>query len=73
MEDEADDILVLLPLGELDRKKYDCVVEEFRQHCVSKHNVIFEQAQFNHRCQNDGENVETFITQAGRTLQFLGR
>ncbi|KAI2648260.1 hypothetical protein H4Q32_018307 [Labeo rohita] len=32
------------------------------QHFIGKHNVIFERAQFNLRCQQEGESAETFIT-----------
>lgn len=69
MGDEADDIFALLSLGGSDREKYDCVVEAFRQHCIGKHNVIFERAQFNRRRQNDSENVETFITAAHKLAE----
>ena len=62
MGDAADDILAVLPLSDEDKKKYDTVVAAFAQHCVGKHNVIFERAQFNMRYQQDGESAEAFIT-----------
>ncbi|XP_061926289.1 uncharacterized protein K02A2.6-like [Entelurus aequoreus] len=62
MGDAADDILAVLPLTDENKKKYDTVKEAFEQHCVGKHNVIFERAQFNMRFQQDGESAEAFIT-----------
>lgn len=62
MGDAADDILGVLPLTAGNKKKYDVVKAAFEQYCMGKHNVIFERAQFNMRCQQEGESAETFIT-----------
>ena len=62
MGDTADDILVVLPLSDAQKKDYGAVKAAFEKHCVGKHNVIFERAQFNMRNQQDGESAEAFIT-----------
>ena len=36
--------------------------QAFDQHFVGVHNVIFERAKFNKRCQEVGESAENFIT-----------
>ena len=56
MGDEADDILRSLTLSTEDFKKYNVVKEKFEQ----RRNVIFEQAKFNMRRQEEGELVDTF-------------
>lgn len=60
--DAADDILGVLPLTDENKKKYDAVKTAFEQHCVGKHNVVFERAKFNMRCQQELERAEAFIT-----------
>ncbi len=62
MGDKADDIMCTLALSEADRKEYDKVKEAFGKHFVCKHNVIYERAKFNKRCQEPGESAEMFIT-----------
>lgn len=62
MGDAADDILSVLPMTAADKKKYSSVKTAMEQHFIGKHNVIFERAQFNLRCQQEGESAETFIT-----------
>ena len=37
------------------------VMEKFDSHFVLKRNVIFERAKFNQRCQEAGENIETYV------------
>lgn len=54
MGDQADDVLTVLPLTDDDKKKDDVVKAAFEQDYVVKHNVIFERAQFNSRCQQEG-------------------
>ena len=56
MGDKADDILAD------ERKQYTTVKEKFDRYFVKKHNVIFERAKFNSRCQRKGETVDDFIT-----------
>ena len=58
----ADDVLNTLALLEEDKKKYDKVRQAFDKHFICKHNVIYERAKFNKRCQEPGETVEAFIT-----------
>ena len=58
----ADDVLNTLALLEEDKKKYDTVRQAFDKHFICKHNVIYERAKFNKRCQEPGETVEAFIT-----------
>ncbi len=62
MGDKADDIMCTLALSEADRKEYDKVKEAFEKHFVCKHNVIYERAKFNKRCQEPGESAEMFVT-----------
>lgn len=51
MGDRADDILSSLRLAEDEQNDYDQVKKAFDRHFVGVHNVIFEQAKFNKRCQ----------------------
>ena len=62
MGDEADDILRSFKLSSDQLKKYDTVKAKFDQHFVKKRNVIFERAKFNMRKQEEGEPVDTFVT-----------
>ena len=62
MGDEADDILRSFKLSSDELKKYDTVKAKFDQHFVKKRNVIFERAKFNMRKQEEGEPVDTFVT-----------
>lgn len=62
MGDRADDILLSLRLAEDKQNNYDEVKQAFDQHFVGVHNVIFERAKFNKRCQEVGESAENFIT-----------
>ena len=61
MGDIAEDIFTSFGLSNEDAKVYDTVKNKFQQHFVAKRNTIFERAQFNIRCQKEGEPVETFI------------
>ena len=65
------DILGVLPMTGENKKKYDAVKTAFEQHCVGKHNVIFERAQFNRRCQ-EGESAEAFITAVHKLAEHCG-
>ena len=62
MGEKADDILQSFCLSEEELKKYETVVAKFQKHFISKRNVIFERAKFNSRKQEEGENVDSFIT-----------
>lgn len=62
MGDRADDVLNTLALSEADKKEYDKVRDAFEKHFICKHNVIYERAKFNKRCQEPGESAEAFIT-----------
>ena len=62
MGNEAEDILSSFSLNKEDKKKYDTVKEKFENVFVKKRNVIYERARFNQRKQQEGENVDSFVT-----------
>ena len=62
MGEEADDIMVSFGLTADDAKQYELVKNRFESHFIVKRNIIFERAKFNLRSQQEGESVETFIT-----------
>lgn len=68
MGDAADDIFCILPMPEADRKKYASVKTAMEQHFIGKHNVSFERAQFNMRCQQEGSS-EAFITEVHKLAE----
>ena len=59
---EADDIFQSFGLSEEDKKNYETVKSKFDSHFVKRRNVIYERAKFNQRKQEEGENVDVFIT-----------
>ena len=62
MGKEAGDIMVSFRLTADDAKQYELVKNRFESHFIVKRNIIFERAKFNLRSQQEGESVETFIT-----------
>ena len=62
MGEEADDIKVSFGLTAHDATQYEQVKNRFESHFIVKRNIIFERAKFNLRSQQEGESVETFIT-----------
>ena len=62
MGEEADDITISFGLTADDAKQYELVKNRFENHFIVKRNIIFERAEFNLRSQQQGEPVETFIT-----------
>lgn len=62
MGDQADDILNSFKLSVTQLKQYHTVKTKFDEHFVVRRNIIFEQAKFNQRRQEEGETVDTFIT-----------
>ena len=62
MGEEADDIMVSFGLTADNAKQYELVKNRFESHFIVKRNIIFERAKFNLRSQQEGESVETFIT-----------
>ena len=62
MGNDAEDILRSIRLSDDDSKKYDVVKGKFDSHFVKRRNVIYEQAKFNQRIQEEGEPVDSFIT-----------
>ena len=62
ISDKDDDILGTLGLSAADLKKYKSVKEAFDKYFICKHNVIYERARFNRRCQEPGESAEAFIS-----------
>ena len=57
MGDAMDDVLVVLPLTDADKKKYEAVKAAFEQHYIGKHYIIFKRAQLKNRHQHDRETV----------------
>ena len=62
MSEEADDIMVSFGLTADDVKQYELVKNRFESHFIVKRKIIFDRANFNLRSQQEGESVETFIT-----------
>jgi len=62
MGEEADDIMISFGLTADDAKQYELVKNRFENHVIVERNIIFERAKFNLRSQQQGELVETFIT-----------
>ena len=72
MGPKADDIFQSFGLSTENAKKYDVVKKKFDDHFVKRRNVIFEQAKFNSRKQEDGESVESFITDVYSLAEHCG-
>lgn len=72
MGDQADDVLRSLALSEEDRKSYAVVKSTFDNYFGQRRNVIFERAKFNRRRQDEGESVETFITDLFSLAEHCG-
>ena len=62
MGDQADGILKSFKLSEAQSKSYEVVREKFNSHFVTRRNIIYERAKFNLRKQEEGESIDTFIT-----------
>lgn len=62
MGDEPEDIVTSLNITEEEASVYNTVKEKLEGHFVVRRNVIFEQAKFNQRHQEQGETVDSFIT-----------
>ena len=62
MDEAADDIMVSFGLTADDAKQYELVKNRFESHFIVKRNIIFQRTKFNLRSQQEGESVETFIT-----------
>ncbi|XP_041350871.1 uncharacterized protein K02A2.6-like [Gigantopelta aegis] len=62
MGDEADDIMIGFGLTNDEKKDYTTVKGRFDTHFVARRKPIFEHVKFNKRSQQQGENVESFIT-----------
>ena len=60
--DDAEDVMNMLTLTEVQKRSYKDVTEAIEKHCVSKRNVIYERARFNRRVQEPGKSVESFLT-----------
>ena len=72
MGPKADDIFQSFGLSTENAKKYDVVKKKFDDHFVKRRNVIFERAKFNSRKQEDGESVESFITDVYSLAEHCG-
>ncbi|UYV61381.1 OXSM [Cordylochernes scorpioides] len=62
MGDNADDILLSCKIASDQLENYNIVIECFESHFIPRHNIIYERARFNQRCQQEGEKVNEFIT-----------
>ena len=62
MGDEADDIMAGFGLTEEERELYQTVKTKFDEHFVVRRNSIFEREKLNRRSQEEGENVDSYIT-----------
>ena len=62
MGDAADDILTSLSLTTEEQKVYKTVRDKLEAHFVKKRNTIYERSKFNLRVQQEGESVDSFIT-----------
>lgn len=62
MGEKADDIFSSFKLTESNSKSYKHVLEKFTEHFIPKVNVIYERSRFNLRVQEQGKNVEEFVT-----------
>jgi hypothetical protein len=60
--DKAEEIFSSIPMSEDASKDYATVVRKLETYFVKKRNVIFERAKFNQRPHEEGECVDTFIT-----------
>ncbi|UYV80862.1 K02A2.6-like, partial [Cordylochernes scorpioides] len=62
MGDNADDILLSCKIASDQLENYGKVIECFESHFIPRLNIIYERARFNQRCQQEGEEVNEFIT-----------
>lgn len=62
MGEKADDVFSSFKLTDSNSKSYKHVLEKFTAHFIPKVNVIYERSRFNMRVQEQGENVEEFVT-----------
>ena len=72
MGDQADDILRSFTLSDEDRKSYPTVKRKFDNHFIQRRNIIFEQAKFNRRRQEENEPAEAFITDLYALAEHCG-
>ena len=59
-------------LSDEDKKKYSVVKDKFENHFVKRRNIIFERAKFNTRKQEEGESVDSFITELYALAEHCG-
>lgn len=72
MGDEADDILHSFKLSEEDSKSYQTVRDRLNTLFIKKRNIIYERAKFNLRRQEEGEPVDTFVTDLYALAEHCG-
>ena len=72
MGDQADDILRSFALSEEERTQYSTVIAKFEAHFVKRRNVIYKRARFNNRRQEEGESVDSFITELYSLAEHCG-
>ena len=58
----AEEILVTFGLTEDESKVYETVKKRFQDYFLKMTNIIFERAQFNLQCQQEGEPAADFVT-----------
>lgn len=62
MGDKAEDIFATFKLAPEEAQNFNIVVAKFNDHFKGDTNVIYERARFNRRCQEEGESIDSFIT-----------
>ena len=63
MGEQADDVFISFELTMEQEKNYEEVTEKFKNYFIVKRNAIFERAKFNSRNQQEGESVDSFVTE----------
>ena len=62
MGDAAEYILTSLSLTTQDKNVYKTVRDKLEAHFVKRKNVTYKRSKFNQRVQQEGENIDCFIT-----------
>ena len=72
MGDKAGDTFDSFKLEEYQSKSYAVVKAKFGSFFVKKKNIIYERAKFNHRIQEEGESVSSFISDLYSLAEHCG-
>ena len=68
---DAEEILITFGLTEDESKSYAVVKQRFQDYFLKMTNIIFERAQFNLRCQKEGEPAAEFVTDLYKKAETL--